>query len=117
MDPLGAVNALQAVDVTRSSKETEISKAITSGDKSKLLEIFEEVDALCDDSKSFRWASKSTQEKQDVHLREYRLWMSHYLIQKQQIDGVNEIEDDDTDENDDFLFRSDLTFMSDMLRK
>lgn len=117
MDTLGALSALQGVDATKSSKQTDISKAITLGDKSKLLEIFDEVDALCDESKSFRWASKSTQTRQNEHLQEYRLWMSHYLISKQQVGGVNEIEHGNTDENDTQLFKPDLTFMSEMLRK
>ncbi len=117
MDLSGALEALQSTDVSKASRETEISKAITQGDKSKLLDIFDKADEHFEESKSYRWASKSTQCRQDLHLQEYRLWMSLYLINKKGNKAVIEIENGNININDPHLFSSNLEFMSEMLRK
>ncbi len=103
------MEALSKVDTRKKPKGKEIDPALTSGDDNLLDSIFEDIDEHLEKISSHRWHSEKHRVEQDLHLQEYRKWLSAYLSRKdvsvKQTDGTSTC-------NNSRLFSSDLTIMS-----
>ena len=103
------MEVLSKLNTTKKPKGHVIDAALTGQDDVALRAIFDDVDEHLGKLQQHRWHSKKTQESQDLHLRQYRAWMSAYLQRR----GDSSIQPNDggSDCNDHNLFSSDEATM------
>jgi len=103
------------LDTTKHAKGKEIDRALISGDTALLDSVFDNIDGHLAKVSTHRWHSEAARLKQDLHLKEFRQWVSSYLRRKKNDNSVHET-DGLSACNDDKLFSREPGVMASNLK-
>ncbi|KAG4444509.1 hypothetical protein IFR05_000100 [Cadophora sp. M221] len=102
-------SVLAGLSTSKKKQNKALDSAIGHEDDDAMQSIFNNVDGHLGKIQGFRWHAEKTQKQQDLHLHEYRKWMSAYLRRKNESIPRN---DGSSACNDLIIFTSDEAVMT-----